>query len=137
MKIIQSTILFTAISLASFVSSVKADDDTSFGAKQYVDNNCVACHQAGGTGVPGSYPALKGAPVVSGDQDTLIKLILLGPEKVLPANSPKFPAPMPPVPKMSDAKIAALLTYIRATFGNGAAPVTEDEVAKVRASLAQ
>jgi mono/diheme cytochrome c family protein len=130
-----SKIIIPALTLLALTAS-RAMADGPDGAQLYIDNSCVACHQASGAGVPATYPALMGAAVVSGDPDTLIKLILLGPDKVLPANSPKFPAPMPPVPKMSDAKIAALLTYIRAKFGNGAAAITEDEVTKVRASLA-
>ena len=107
------------------------------GAKLYVDNNCVACHQANGSGVPGAFPALMGNPILTGDPDTIIKIILIGPEKVLPADSPKFSGKMPPITGLSDAKIAALVTYIRAKFGKGASAVDEDEVAKVKASLAQ
>ena len=136
MKISSNSIIISGVALLALTVGRTLADGPD-GAQLYVDNTCVACHQAGGTGVAGTYPALKGAAVVSGDPDTLIKLILLGPEKVLPANSPKFPAPMPPVPKMSDAKIAALLTYIRATFGNGASAIDEADVAKVRASLSQ
>ena len=135
MKINPSTIVPLLALLALTPKSARADGPD--GAKLYVSNNCVACHQANGSGVPGSYPALMGAPVVAGDAATVIKIILLGPEKVLPADSPKFSGKMPPITGLSDAKIAALVTYIRATFGNGASAVTEDDVAKVRASLAQ
>ena len=114
-------------------ASAKADGPD--GAKLYVSANCVACHQANGAGVPATYPALMANPIVSGDPDTIIKILLIGPEKVLPAGSPKFSGQMPPITGMSDAKIAAIVTYIRAKFGNNAAPVDEDEVAKVKASL--
>ena len=42
---------------------------------------------------------------------------------------------MPPITGLSDAKIAAIVTYIRDKFGKGASAVDEDEVAKVKASL--
>jgi mono/diheme cytochrome c family protein len=106
------------------------------GAQLYADN-CAACHQATGSGIPTAYPALMGQAVVAGDADTVIKIILLGPAKVLPADRPKFSGQMPPITGLSDAKIAALVTYIRDKFGKGASPVTEDEVTKVKASLAQ
>jgi mono/diheme cytochrome c family protein len=114
-------------------TSAKADGPD--GAKLYVSANCVACHQANGAGVPATYPALMGNPIVAGDPDTVIKILLIGPEKVLPPGSPKFSGQMPPITGLSDAKIAAIVTYIRAKFGNNAAPVDEDEVAKVKADL--
>jgi len=135
MKTCHSIIVPLVALLALTLQPVKADGPD--GAKLFVSNNCVACHQANGSGVPGTYPALTGAPIVAGDPDTVIKILLIGPEKVLPANSPKYSGQMPPLTGLSDAKIAALVTYIRDKFGKGASAVTEDEVAKVRASLAQ
>ena len=119
--------------LALLPNSAKADGPD--GAKLYVSANCVACHQANGAGVPATYPALMGNPIVSGDPDTIIKILLIGPEKVLPPGSPKFAGQMPPITGMSDAKIAAVVSYIRDKFGNGASAVDEDEVAKVKAAL--
>jgi len=117
-------------------STISAKADGPDGAKLYVDNNCVACHQADGAGVANTFPALKGNPLLAGDADILIKILILGPVKVLPPDSPKYSGQMPPL-TLSDAKIAALVTYIRNKFGNGAAAVDEDEVAKVRAALPQ
>jgi mono/diheme cytochrome c family protein len=37
---------------------------------------------------------------------------------------------------MSDDEVAAMLTYVRSSFGNSAPPVTPAEVAKVRAATA-
>lgn len=135
LKTVRRSIVAATFLLA--LSPKPANADGPDGGALFVSNNCVACHQATGVGVPGAFPALAGNPIVAGDQDTLIKILLVGPEKVLPADSPKFTGKMPPVPQLSDAKIAAILTYIRAKFGNGAAAVTEDEVTKVRASLSQ
>jgi len=112
-----------------------ASADGPDGAKIYTDT-CVVCHQADGGGVPTAFPALKGQAVVAGDPDTVIKILLIGPVKVLPADGPKFSGQMPPL-TLSDAKIAAVVTFIRSKFGNGASAVDEDEVAKVRAALAQ
>jgi mono/diheme cytochrome c family protein len=135
MKIKKNILIPVAALLALTPSLAKADGPD--GGKLYVSNNCVACHQANGSGVPGAFPALMGNPIVSGDPDTLIKILVLGPAKVLPADSPKFSGQMPPITGLSDAKIAALVTYIRAKFGNGASAVDEDEVTKVKASVAQ
>jgi thiosulfate dehydrogenase len=42
---------------------------------------------------------------------------------------------MPPFRHLPDADLAAILTYIRQKFGNGAPPVTAAEVAEARRSL--
>jgi mono/diheme cytochrome c family protein len=36
---------------------------------------------------------------------------------------------------LSDSDIAAVLTYIRTSFGNNASPVTPDQVAAVRSQI--
>jgi mono/diheme cytochrome c family protein len=97
--------------------------------------NCAACHKPDGAGVQGAYPALMGSPVVAGDADTVINVVVQGPAKVLPADRPKYTGQMPPFAGLSDAKIAALVTYIRNNFGKGATAVSEDQVTKVKASL--
>ena len=135
MKISHSIIIPLVACLAMTPKLAKADGPD--GGKLYGDN-CAACHKADGSGDTNSYPALKGNPIVSGDADTIIKIILLGPAKVLPADGPKFTGQMPPSFKsLSDTKIAALVTYVRAKFGNGASAVDEDEVTKVRAAATQ
>jgi len=113
---------------------VKADGPD--GAAIYA-NTCAACHQPDGSGLATSYPPLMGQAVVAGDPDVVIKIVLLGPAKVLPADRPKYTGQMPPMTNLSDAKIAAVITYIRDKFGKGASAVDEDEVTKVKASLAQ
>jgi len=133
LKVTCGPLVLAVAFLTLLPSSAQADGPD--GAKLYVSANCVACHQANGAGIPATYPALMGNPLVAGDPDTIIKIILIGPEKVLPPGSPKFAGQMPPITGMSDAKIAAIVTYIRDKFGNGASPVDEDEVAKVKAAL--
>src|ERR1039458_10314369 len=110
MKACRSIIVPLVALLAMTPKPAKADGPD--GAKLFISNNCVACHQANGSGVPGTYPALMGAPVVAGDPDTVIRILLLGPTKVLPADRPKYSGVMPPITGLSDAKIAVLVTYI-------------------------
>ena len=37
--------------------------------------------------------------------------------------------------RLNDAQVADLLTYVRNSWGNGAAPVSADSVGKIRARL--
>jgi cytochrome c6 len=84
--------------------------------------NCSACHQATGVGVPGAFPALAGDKFVLGDQDALAGVVLKG-----RGGMPAFKA------DLDDATIAAILTYVRSSWGNKASPVTPATVAAARA----
>jgi len=80
---------------------------------------CSACHGASGQGTPGVFPALAGSKIVNGsDVKSLVNVVALG-KGTMPAYRSQF----------SDADIAALLTYIRSSWGNGAGPVTTDQIA--------
>jgi nitrite reductase (NO-forming) len=89
---------------------------------------------ADGTGVEDTHPPLKGSAVVAGDPTRLIRLVLEGPAKVLPANRKHYSEKMPPMTQMTDEQIASVLTYIRQQYGGGASAVTAGDVAKVRSA---
>jgi glucose/arabinose dehydrogenase len=97
---------------------------------------CAACHMPNGSGVPGMQPPLVGSAVIAGDTAQLIKVILQGPAKVLPADRPKFQNVMPPFgPVYKDEDVASLINYLRANFAPNAPKVTPEEVAAQRAKL--
>ena len=107
-------------------------DDGSRGAQLY-QQICAACHMPDGNGVSGMQPPLVGSAVVAGDPATLIRMVLLGPAAVLPANRPKYANLMPPfAAAMNDADIAEVLTFSRRAFGKGASAVTAAQVAAQR-----
>jgi mono/diheme cytochrome c family protein len=89
----------------------------------YLDQ-CAACHTAEGTGIPGLFPRLKGNPAVqSGDATSLIRIVEQGARSVATDPAPTGPA-MPAFGwKLSNDQIAAVLTYIRNSWGNAAEPV--------------
>lgn len=87
-----------------------------FGEKQYF-NYCVACHQRNGEGITGAFPSLIGAPSLRSAK-TVIDIVVRG-SKAMPSwrNT------------LSSTEIAAVVTYIRARFGNEkTSPIKEDEV---------
>src|SRR5690606_33568002 len=48
------------------------------GKSLYIQN-CQACHQANGEGLPGAFPPLKGSPIILGDNlELLVTIIMLG-----------------------------------------------------------
>jgi cytochrome c oxidase subunit 2 len=91
------------------------DELVKRGEKVYA-SNCVACHQANGKGVPGSFPSLDGSPVVNGPRAGQIDVVLHG------RHSGKYAAAMPPWKgTLSPTEIAAVITYTRNTWSNKAA----------------
>ena len=87
---------------------------------QFLDN-CSACHQATGKGVKGAFPALAGSPFVQGNPQILTTTVLNG-----RAGMPAFKD------DLSDADLSAILTYVRASWGNKGAPLKPADVAKAR-----
>jgi glucose/arabinose dehydrogenase/cytochrome c5 len=103
------------------------------GARTYVAL-CAICHMPDGSGVPNMQPALRGSGVLAGDAATLIRLVLYGPDKVLPANRPRFDNPMPGLSALGDQEIADVLNYARRAFGGPASPaIGAQDVAAERA----
>ena len=83
------------------------EDLKAHGEKIYAQN-CVACHQAAGTGVPGAFPALTGSKVVLGPKADQIKLLLAG----------KPGTAMASYKQLSDADLAGVITYTRNAWSN-------------------
>jgi mono/diheme cytochrome c family protein len=100
------------------------------GAQIYTQN-CLPCHRDNGEGVPTVYPSLKGSPAVLGDPIELAQWVL---SQKRPASIPagRYSTQMLLFGWMKDDDAAALLTYIRSSFGNTAPAVDAATVAKAR-----
>ena len=97
---------------------------------------CSTCHQPDGGGLTASeFPPLRGTPWVTGSPERLIKLVLkglMGPMEVA-GRSYSGQVPMTPHEGMlDDTEVAAVLTYVRNSFGNKATPISANLVKKVR-----
>ncbi len=105
--------------------------DTAKGAELYAQA-CAVCHMADGSGVPNMQPSLDDSKVLAGDSTTLVRLLLEGPKKVLPANRTRYSNEMPTFDSLSDDEIAALANYVRHTFAAKKDVVTPRRVAALR-----
>jgi len=103
------------------------------GAALYKDH-CIACHGERGEGVPGAYPALAGSrSVTMRSTANLVHIVLEGGFPPSTAGNPR-PFGMPPfAPVLQDADVAELLSFVRSSWGNRAAPVSALDVARARA----
>jgi cytochrome c oxidase subunit 2 len=86
-------------------------DLKAHGEKVYA-GNCVACHQPTGMGLPGNFPALSGSKIVNGPKEEQIKIVLNGIVK------DGKPTAMASFKHLSDADIAAVVTYTRNNWAN-------------------
>ena len=107
------------------------------GAAIYKDS-CSACHKDSGEGEADLFPRLAGSALVqSDDPTTLARMVLHGTRAVATASKPTAPA-MPAFDwRLNDQQVAAVLTYIRNSWGNSAASVSAETIASQRALLAR
>ena len=103
------------------------------------DGSCATCHQPDGKGLVASgFPPVAGANWVTGSEERLIKLVLKGLYGPIEVNGKKYPGQVPMTPfegMLKDEEIAAVLTYVRNSFGNKAPVVTAQKVREVRAAV--
>ncbi len=84
--------------------------------EQIYNTMCSACHQANGEGLPGAFPGLKGSAIVTGPVEDHIDLILNGKAGTAMAAFG---------PQLSDADVAAVVTYERNAWGNATGDVIQ------------
>jgi cytochrome c oxidase subunit II len=83
------------------------------GEKVY-NSNCAACHQPTGIGMTaGGIPALAGSAMVNGPRAGVMQILLNGKNA------------MPKWTQLSDTDLAAVTSYVRSSWGNKAADVTQ------------
>ncbi len=121
--------------------------------------HCVTCHQADGKGADmpaekgkptrGAYPPLAretgypGSPWLEGDPDRVIKMVLNGLYGKMSLNGKEYGDITTGQPVMTglgqlmkDDEVAAVITYVRQSFGNNLPVVKTSDVKRIRAALA-
>ncbi len=103
----------------------------ALGKQQFA--TCMACHgpNAEGTAIA---PPLAKSDWVNGPVENLIRIQLRGLTGPLKVSGKDYvlPVPMPPQAHQADEQIAAVLTYVRNSFGNSAPAVKPEQVKALR-----
>ena len=116
-------------------ATAKAAATRGSDGKQVYATTCAACHQATGEGVPGVYPPLAGSEWVNGEEAKVVRILLHGVTGPIEVAGETFNGMMPPWGgTLKDDDIAAVLTYVRSTWGNTGAPISSAKVASIRAA---
>ena len=104
----------------------------------YEEGSCNTCHRDHGRGVTGIYPPLVASEWVLEEPERLIKLTLHGIWGPIQVAGKRY-EPASGVPPMTavglfytDEEIAAVLTYVRNSWGNDAPTVDVSTVARIR-----
>ena len=114
-----------------------APDQMALGKTTYM-TVCFACHQPTGLGLPPVFPPIVKSPYVNGSAERFAAMILKGNAGPMIIDGKPYNNIMPGQEAMlSDEKIAAVMTYTRANFGNNAPPVPPAVVKSARAKFAE
>jgi mono/diheme cytochrome c family protein len=104
----------------------------SLGRRTY-ENRCAACHRSDGQGMPPAYPPLAGNPSIEmAVSVNPLRMVLNGGYPPETFENPR-PYGMPPFAQvLSDDEVAAVVTYIRGSWGNHGSPVTPRDANAMR-----
>jgi mono/diheme cytochrome c family protein len=100
------------------------------------NRTCIACHQPTGLGIAPVFPPLAGSEWVAMSPSVAMRNILHGMTGPVSVKGTVYNGMMPAVAGLSDGDIADVVTYVRNSFGNTSAVVTEDEVKAIKAKYA-
>jgi nitrite reductase (NO-forming) len=107
-------------------------EQVEFGRRVFTQN-CAACHQADGRGIPGAFPPLARSDYLNADPRRAIAVVLRGLGGPITVNGAVYNSVMPAL-HVSDDDVANVLTYVFSQWGNSGAVVTPDQVRAVRAA---
>jgi mono/diheme cytochrome c family protein len=105
--------------------------------RQVYTQNCQACHQLDGRGLAGVFPPLLGSEWVTGPEEIVIRILLNGLQGPVEVAGATYNGLMPAWrDPLTDADLAAVITYIRQWAPNAAGPVEPVAVAAQREATA-
>lgn len=114
------------------ISKAQIDRLMVQGGKLY-ETQCMDCHGARGEGTALAYPPLAGNRAITMPSSVnAIRIVLHGGFPPGTTGNPR-PYGMPPYgPSLDDAEVAAVVSFIRGSWGNKAGPVSATEVNQAR-----
>lgn len=101
--------------------------------REVYSRTCMSCHREDGRGFPGEAPSLVGTEWVLGSEGRLARIALHGMTGALDVAGEHWNVEMPPQESaLGDDEIAAILTFVRRSWGNEADPVDPRTVGAAR-----
>jgi mono/diheme cytochrome c family protein len=104
--------------------------------KAVYENVCALCHNPDGMGKPNQAPPIAGSEWATGSPNRMIRIPLVGLSGPLEVKGQQWNLAMPAMgAALSDDDLAAVLTYMRQSWGNKASEISPEQVKKIRAEL--
>ena len=108
------------------------DGEEASGSDAFTQN-CAACHGAEGRGVAGAFPPLAMSDWVTGEARTPVRIVLYGLQGSMQVGGAAFNGTMPAFgARLTDQELAAVLSYVRSSWGNDAPAISPGDVKTVR-----
>jgi mono/diheme cytochrome c family protein len=114
----------------------KVEDGGYARGKVVYENICALCHNPDGAGKPGQAPPLAGSEWAQGSPARMIRIPLVGFSGSVKVKGQEYNLSMAAMgAALSDDDLAAVLTYIRMSFGNKGSIIKPEQVKAVRAEV--
>lgn len=99
--------------------------------EQVFKQNCTACHQQNGEGIPNVFPPLAKSDYLNADPKRAAAAITHGLSGEVVVNGEKYASVMPKL-QLDDEQVANVVTFVLNNWGNKGGELTPAEVKKVR-----
>jgi mono/diheme cytochrome c family protein len=106
--------------------------------QNYFNANCATCHGASGGGQPPNIPPLAGSEFINGGSWRLGMILLKGLQGPVIVEGKTYGTAVMPAwgTQLTSKKIAAILTYVRSSFGNHGGEITPEQIDDARKEFA-
>lgn len=115
---------------AKAITAKNKQEQIAFGKRIY-EQNCMACHQAEGQGIPRAFPPLAGSDYLLSKPTRSIDVLLNGLSGEVNVNGVKYNGVMPAV-QLNDEQMANVLTYILNSWNNNGGEISPMQVSEKR-----
>lgn len=123
----KSCILAVSSVLAIISSAAYADAGEAVYKK-----NCMACHQANGTGMAAIFPPLVDNANITDNPMYIAETVVKGKSGEISVNGATYNGMMPPMAYMTDSDIAAVVNYVNKKFAGGSKEISAEDVKAIR-----
>jgi nitrite reductase (NO-forming)/hydroxylamine reductase len=118
--------------VAGVISKRKPSADWVKRGEQLYLQNCAACHQPNGQGLPGAFPPLAKSDFIAKDPSVLLDVTLKGRQGKIVVNGVEYNNVMPAMNYLTDKDLAAIITYVLNSWNNPGGTVQMSKVAAYR-----
>lgn len=110
----------------------EVEETTAYPDGEAVYNKtCMACHQADGNGIPGSFPPLASSDYLLEDVDRAINQVINGSEGEIVVNGETYTGVMP-AQVLTDQEVVDVLNYVLNSWGNDGGEIAIEDVQRMK-----